>query len=63
MATETVSTPGAGPQTFWLPLIVVALAQMLMSFNINALRVSDGGIVASFNTFRRRWGRVSSSTR
>jgi len=31
-------------------MIVVALAQILMSFNINALRVSVGGIVASFNT-------------
>ncbi len=37
-------------QSFWLPLIVIALAQILMSFNINALRVSVGGIVASFNT-------------
>ena len=34
----------------WLPMIVVALAQILMSFNINALRVSVGGIVVSFNT-------------
>ncbi|MBV9816476.1 MAG: MFS transporter [Alphaproteobacteria bacterium] len=31
-------------------MIVVALGQVLMSFNINALRVSVGGIVASFNT-------------
>jgi predicted MFS family arabinose efflux permease len=48
--TETVSTSGAGQQASWLPMIVVALAQILMSFNINALRVSVGGIVASFNT-------------
>lgn len=34
----------------WLPMIVVAFAQILMSFNINALRVSVGGIVVSFNT-------------
>jgi MFS family permease len=33
-----------------MPMFVVALAQMLMSFNINALRVSVGGIVASFTT-------------
>lgn len=31
-------------------MIVIAMAQILMSFNINALRVSVGGIVASFNT-------------
>jgi MFS family permease len=48
--TETVSTAGAGKQASWLPMIVVALGQILMSFNINALRVSVGGIVASFNT-------------
>ena len=31
-------------------MVVVAMAQILMSFNINALRVAVGGIVASFNT-------------
>jgi MFS family permease len=31
-------------------MIVIALAQILMSFNINALRVSVGGIVVSFST-------------
>jgi MFS family permease len=34
----------------WLPLIIVAMAQILMSFNINALRVSMAGIGASFGT-------------
>jgi MFS family permease len=31
-------------------MIVVAMAQILMSFNVNALRVSIGGIIASFDT-------------
>jgi MFS family permease len=50
MTTETVSSLGARDQASWLPMIVVALGQILMSFNINALRISVGGIVASFNT-------------
>jgi MFS family permease len=52
MTTETVSTtsPEAGLQTSWLPMIVIAMAQILMSFNVNALPVSIGGIVTSFDT-------------
>ena len=52
MATEAVSTTSRKPevQASWLPMIVVAMAQILMAFNINALRVSIGGIVASFDT-------------
>ena len=38
------------PNASWLPMIVIAMAQILMSFNINALRVSMGGIGASFDT-------------
>jgi MFS family permease len=34
----------------WSPMIVIAMAQILMSFNINALRVSMAGIGASFGT-------------
>src|SRR5215510_14942151 len=34
----------------WLPMIVIAMGQALMSFNVNALPVSIGGIVASFDT-------------
>lgn len=34
----------------WVPMIVIALGQMLMSFNVAALPVSMGGMVASFNT-------------
>lgn len=43
----------AGPQddrhASWLPMVVIGLAQILISFNINALRVSISGIVASFD--------------
>jgi MFS family permease len=50
--TDAVSMTGDKPElrASWLPMIIVALAQILMSFNINALRVSVGGIVASFDT-------------
>jgi hypothetical protein len=34
----------------WLPMIVIAMAQILKSFNINSLRVSMAGIGASFGT-------------
>jgi MFS family permease len=34
----------------WLPMIVIAMGQALMSFNVAALPVSMGGMVASFNT-------------
>jgi MFS family permease len=50
--TEVVAMTGDKPErrNSWLPMIVIAIGQILMSFNINALRVSVGGIVASFNT-------------
>src|SRR5262245_16563533 len=34
----------------WLPMIVIAMGQMLMSFNVAALPVSMGGMVESFRT-------------
>ena len=34
----------------WLPMIVIALAQIQMGINVNALPVSIGGIVKDFNT-------------
>ena len=34
----------------WLPMIVIAMGQMLMSFNVAALPVSMSGMVASFET-------------
>ena len=52
MRTELVSptTPEGRLQASSLPMIVIAMAQVLMAFNVNALRVSIGGIVASFDT-------------
>jgi hypothetical protein len=52
MTMEVVSTagPNGGLQTSWLPMIIIAMAQVLMSFNVNALPVSIGGIVDSFET-------------
>ena len=34
----------------WLAMIIIAMGQALMSFNVAALPVSMGGMVASFNT-------------
>jgi MFS family permease len=34
----------------WLPMLVIALAQIQMGFNVSALPVSIGGIVEDFNT-------------
>src|SRR6516225_2174529 len=34
----------------WVPMIVIAMGQMLMSFNVSAIPVSMGGTVESFNT-------------
>ena len=52
MATQTFSSKTAevGEQDSWLPMIVIAMGQALMSFNVAALPVSMGGMVASFNT-------------
>jgi MFS family permease len=52
MSTKTVSNTGSDIEenASWLPMIVIAMGQMLMSFNVAALPVSMGGMVASFNT-------------
>jgi MFS family permease len=52
MATATVSAPVAETEVRdpWLPMIVIAMGQMLMSFNVAAIPVSMGGMVESFNT-------------
>ena len=34
----------------WLPLIVIAMGQALISFNVSALLVSMGGMIESFRT-------------
>src|SRR6516164_8436791 len=51
VASKIVSTSETEPasQTSWLPMIVVGMSQVLMSFNVNALPVSICGVVASFH--------------
>lgn len=51
MTTASVSTirPDAEVQESWLPMIVIALGQVLMSFNVASLPVAIGGMVSSFN--------------
>src|SRR5271166_6479057 len=52
MASQTVSpiTTDAEVRDSWVPMIVIAMGQMLMSFNVAAIPVSMGGMVESFNT-------------
>src|SRR6516225_220732 len=52
MATETLSPPRSETEVrdSWLPMIVIAMGQMLMSFNVAAIPVSMGGMVKSFDT-------------
>jgi MFS family permease len=52
MSTKPVSNTASEIEenASWLPMIVIAMGQMLMSFNVAALPVSMGGMVASFNT-------------
>jgi len=38
------------PQDSWLPMVVIALGQALLAFNLAALSISMGGMVASFET-------------
>lgn len=50
MTTKTVSTtPDTEAHGSWLPMVAIALGQVLMSFNVAALPVAMGGMVASFN--------------
>ena len=50
MSTKTVHNAGEETQDPWLPMIVIAMGQMLMSFNVAAIPVSMSGMVNSFNT-------------
>src|SRR5262249_8853438 len=52
MATAAVSPAGAEaePRDPWVPMIVIAMGQMLMSFNVSAIPVSMRGMVESFDT-------------
>jgi MFS family permease len=56
MVTQTVPTTPSGTTTdaevrdSWVPMIVIAMGQMLMSFNVAAIPVSMSGMVESFDT-------------
>ncbi|HEY3515782.1 MAG TPA: MFS transporter [Gammaproteobacteria bacterium] len=40
----------AEPRASWLPLVIIAMAQIFMIFNVSTLQVSIEGIASSFNT-------------
>lgn len=48
MTTQNISHAGDEPQDPWLPMIVIAMGQALMSFNVAALPISMGGMVSDF---------------
>ena len=52
MATQPISEIHieAEPQAPWLPMVVIAMAQILMISNVSSLQVSIEGIVSSFRT-------------
>src|SRR5215468_1089984 len=52
MATLTASPTNAETEVrdSWLPMIVIAMGQAFMSFNVAAIPVSMGGMVESFDT-------------
>lgn len=48
--TATAQSPAdAEAQDSWVPMIAIALGQMIMSFNVASLPVAMGGMVESFN--------------
>jgi MFS family permease len=51
MLTQSVSVAGARsePQGSWVPMIAIALGQVMMTFNVTSLPVALGGMVRSFN--------------
>jgi hypothetical protein len=44
------STADAEVRVSWLPMVVIAMGQMLMSFNLSAIPVSMSGMVESIKT-------------
>ena len=51
MSVQAIPVPGAKSESHasWVPMIAIALAQVLMSYNVASLPVALGGMVASFN--------------
>jgi MFS family permease len=52
MPTSTVAATRTAAEAYepWLPMLIIAMGQALMSFNVAAIPVSMGGMVASSNT-------------
>ena len=46
---STTANPATEAQESWVPMIAIALGQMIMSFNVASLPVAMGGMVQSFN--------------
>ena len=44
----SIPTTAAEPQESWVPMITIALGQMIMSYNVASLPVALGGMVSSF---------------
>ena len=49
MSTDADTRPAGTVRSSWTPLVGLFLAQVLMSFNVAALPVSLGGMVADFD--------------
>lgn len=49
-ATITAASESKTGRVSWIPMLVIALAQIQMGFNVSALPVSIGGIVEDFET-------------
>ncbi|UNK21735.1 MFS transporter [Yersinia intermedia] len=49
MTNQSTHRAGAEVKGSWVPMITIALAQILMSFNVASLPVALGGMVKSFN--------------
>lgn len=56
---STKAAPDHETQESWLPMIVIAMGQMLMSFKVAAIPVSMSGMVESFQTAPTTVGRPS----
>jgi MFS family permease len=50
MSARTAAAADTEPRDSWLPMIVIAMGQVLLSFNVSAIPVSMGGMVESFDT-------------
>ncbi|MBE2183889.1 MAG: MFS transporter [Anaerolineae bacterium] len=48
--TASIANPPAATRASWFPMLIIALAQIQMGFNVSALPVSMGGIVEEFQT-------------